>query len=60
MLCILFCLNMDPTAAPVVVNSYAIECRIFRISRRDTDESQRQMAQENARCRAARDKAQKK
>lgn len=52
MICLLFCLMQEP--APVVVNNYATECRIMRPSRNDTPGTLRQIATENARCRAAR------
>lgn len=46
------CLGQDYALAPVI-NSYAIECRVISLSRKDTIETQRQVAKENARCREA-------
>lgn len=51
-ICLIICL-MQP-AAPTVVNNYAQECRVLTISRKDTPQTQRLVARENARCREAR------
>ena len=50
-ICLLFCVIETP--APSVVNNYAQECRIIRPSKGDTPITLRQVATENARCRAA-------
>lgn len=50
-ICFLFCL-MQPVPG-VAVNNFGQECRIIRPSRKDTAETLRQVATENARCRAA-------
>lgn len=50
-ICFLICV-MDPGSVPAV-NNYAQECRIIRPSRQDTADTLRQVATENARCRAA-------
>jgi len=51
-ICILICLVTQP--APVAINNYGQECRIIQPSRSDTPGTLRQVATENARCRAAR------
>lgn len=56
-LCLLICLVQPP--APTVVNNYADECRVINPSRSDTAETLRQVARENARCRAAKGKGKK-
>lgn len=56
-ICLLICLYSPP--APVVIDSFAQECRIIRPSRVDTAETLRQIARENERCRTAKSKSQK-
>lgn len=47
------CLGEEAAPAAPVVDSYAMECRVITLSRKDTIETQRSVARENARCRAA-------
>lgn len=50
-ICLLLCV-IEPAPAPAV-NNFGQECRIIRPSRQDTADTLRQIATENARCRAA-------
>lgn len=50
-ICFIFCILHAPE--PVAVNNYATECRVINPSKRDTAETLKQVARENARCRAA-------
>lgn len=52
--CLLIICFPPRNEAPAVVDSYARECRTYTISKRDTPETQKNIAQNNARCRAAR------
>lgn len=53
-ICLIFCI-IEP-AAPTAINNYGQECRVIRPSKQDTPGTLRQVATENARCRAARAK----
>lgn len=57
-ICFLICIYSAP--APVVVDSFAQECRIIRPSRNDTADTLRQVGLENERCRTAKARAQTK
>lgn len=50
-ICFIFCVLHPPT--PVQVNNFAQECRVINPSRSDTPATLKQVARENARCRAA-------
>lgn len=49
-------LCLGEQTSQIVVNNYAQECKIIRPSRKDTDDTLKQIATENARCRAAKEK----
>jgi hypothetical protein len=59
-ICLLFLCVLPEAPPPVTVNNFAQECRVYTISKRDTPETQRNLARENGRCRDARAKQQKK
>jgi len=58
--CLLMIGLLPPEKPPVVIDSFAKECVVRTISKQDTPQSQRERALDNARCRDARAKQQKK